>query len=53
LLLKELGIPVPERRLARSVEEATNLARELSFPLALKAQTAELPHKSDAGGVVP
>jgi acyl-CoA synthetase (NDP forming) len=52
LLLKELGIPVPEGRLVRSFEEATNIARELGFPLALKAQAAELPHKSDAGGVV-
>ena len=52
LVLKELGIPVPEGRLARSFEEATNLARELGFPLALKAQATELPHKSDAGGVV-
>ena len=52
LLLKELGIPVPEGRLARSIEEATGIARELGFPLALKAQAAELPHKSDAGGVV-
>lgn len=52
LLLKELGVAVPEGRLARSLEEATNIARELGFPLALKAQAAELPHKSDAGGVV-
>jgi acyl-CoA synthetase (NDP forming) len=52
LLLKELGIPVPEGRLARDFEEATKIARELGFPLALKAQAAELPHKSDAGGVV-
>jgi acetate---CoA ligase (ADP-forming) len=52
LLLKELGIAIPEGRLARSIEEATHIARELGFPLALKAQAAELPHKSDAGGVV-
>jgi acetate---CoA ligase (ADP-forming) len=52
LLLKELGIAVPAGRLARSFEEATGIARELGFPIALKAQAAELPHKSDAGGVV-
>jgi acetate---CoA ligase (ADP-forming) len=50
-LLAEYGIPVPEGSLARSRDEAFSIAAEIGFPIALKAQSAELAHKSDAGGV--
>ncbi len=50
-ILQQMGIPIPAGRLARSVEEAIAIAREIGFPVALKAQAVELPHKSDAGGV--
>jgi acyl-CoA synthetase (NDP forming) len=51
-LLANCGIPVPEGRLATTVAEALSIAREIGFPVALKAQAAALPHKSDAGGVL-
>ena len=51
-LLKELGVVIPEGGLARSLDEALVIARRIGFPLALKAQAVELPHKSDVGGVV-
>ena len=51
-LLADYGIAIPEGRLARSSDEAVRFARELGFPVALKAQAAALPHKSDAGGVL-
>ncbi len=47
-----IGIPVPPGRLAKTLGEALSLAAEISFPVALKAQSAELSHKSDAGGVM-
>jgi acyl-CoA synthetase (NDP forming) len=34
-----------------SLEEASAAANELGFPLALKAQSNQLPHKSEAGAV--
>jgi acetate---CoA ligase (ADP-forming) len=52
LVLAALGIPIPEGALARSLEEAKSIAAQIGFPVALKAQAADLPHKSDAGGVV-
>jgi acyl-CoA synthetase (NDP forming) len=51
-LLAEYGIAVPEGRLATTNDEAVSIAREIGFPVALKAQASALPHKSDAGGVL-
>lgn len=51
-ILARLGIPIPAGRLARNLEEAIKIAGEIGFPVALKAQAAALPHKSDAGGVI-
>jgi acyl-CoA synthetase (NDP forming) len=51
-LLAEYGVAIPEGRLATTSEAAANIAREIGFPVALKAQAAALAHKSDAGGVV-
>lgn len=50
--LRTLGIAVPAGRLARSADEAAAIARDLGFPVVLKAQAAALPHKSDVGGVL-
>ncbi len=52
LVLRALGIPIPEGALARTLEEAKSIAADIGFPVALKAQAADLAHKSDAGGVV-
>jgi acetate---CoA ligase (ADP-forming) len=50
--LAALGIPVPGGELARDPDEARVIARRIGFPVALKAQSAALAHKSDAGGVI-
>ncbi len=50
--LTELGIPVLAGELARDVDAARAIARRIGFPVALKAQSAELHHKTDAGGVI-
>ena len=50
--LGPLGIPVPAGRLVASLEEALQAADSLGYPVALKAQSASLSHKSDIGGVV-
>jgi acyl-CoA synthetase (NDP forming) len=51
-LLADLGIQMPEGRLATTCNEAVSFARKVGFPVALKAQAAALSHKSDAGGVL-
>ncbi|HXP12291.1 MAG TPA: acetate--CoA ligase family protein, partial [Stellaceae bacterium] len=50
--LAAVGFKTPKGGLARDVVEAKNLAARLGYPVALKAQSAELPHKSEAGGVI-
>jgi acyl-CoA synthetase (NDP forming) len=47
-----VGIPVPRGELARSIDDAVAIAARVGYPVALKAQSADLSHKSDAGGVV-
>ncbi len=50
--LARAGLPVPAGALATDVEAAVAIARDIGFPVVLKAQAAALPHKSDAGGVI-
>ena len=50
--LRLAGVPVPPGELARTVDEAAALAGRLGYPVVLKAQAADLTHKSDAGGVI-
>jgi acetyltransferase len=48
-LLAEFGIPLPPERLVRTAQEAAAAAQAIGFPVVLKAVSAALPHKSDAG----
>jgi acetate---CoA ligase (ADP-forming) len=50
-VLAALGIRIPPGGLARSVEAAQAIAARIGYPVVLKAQSAYLSHKSDAGGV--
>jgi acetyltransferase len=50
-VLSAYGIATPPERLARDRTEAIAAAASLGYPVALKIQSPELPHKSDVGGV--
>ena len=50
-LLARCGLKIPPSRLVTSLEEALTAAAALGFPLALKAQSSRLPHKSEVGAV--
>ncbi|MDX1392835.1 MAG: GNAT family N-acetyltransferase [Gemmatimonadota bacterium] len=50
-VLRAYGIPVVESRLAGTPEEATRIAGEIGFPVALKVVSPDVLHKSDVGGV--
>jgi acyl-CoA synthetase (NDP forming) len=50
--LASLGIAVPAGRLVHTLQEAVDAAAILGYPVALKAQSVSLCHKSDSGGVV-
>jgi acyl-CoA synthetase (NDP forming) len=51
-ILRSIGLAFPAGRLVRTLDEAQRAARDLGMPVVLKAQSADLPHKSDAGGVI-
>ncbi|AOY96309.1 CoA-binding protein [Cupriavidus sp. USMAA2-4] len=50
--LAAAGVAVPAGGLAQSVEDAATIAASLGYPVVIKAQASELPHKSDVGGVI-
>jgi len=45
------GIPVPTIELAQSPEQAIQICHKTGFPVALKVASADIPHKSDVGGI--
>jgi acetate---CoA ligase (ADP-forming) len=51
-LLADAGVPVVPGGLARSADEAAEIARQVGLPVALKVCSAQITHKSDIGGVV-
>ncbi len=51
-LLAEYGIPVTREVVARSREDASLLAREIGFPVAMKISSADIAHKNAAGCVL-
>ena len=51
-ILTAYGIPTPREAVAHSPAEAAAAAQAMGFPVALKVVSPDLPHKSEAGGVV-
>lgn len=51
-LLAAYGIGVPPERVVRDAQSAAAAAREMGFPVVLKAVSAALAHKTEAGAVL-
>ena len=45
-------MPFAPERIARTRDEAVAAATEIGFPVVLKVLSADIAHKSEAGGVV-
>ncbi|MFQ6090965.1 MAG: acetate--CoA ligase family protein, partial [Candidatus Bipolaricaulia bacterium] len=50
-ILRLLGLAVPEYRVAHSLKEALQAAEEFGYPVVLKIISAEIIHKTEAGGI--
>ncbi|MGQ3228871.1 MAG: acetate--CoA ligase family protein, partial [Blastomonas fulva] len=51
-VLGAVGLPFPRGAFCTSPDEAVAAAASIGFPVVIKAQSALLSHKSDAGGVI-
>lgn len=45
------GVPIIKSRLARTADEAAELADAIGYPVALKASSSKILHKTEVGGV--
>jgi acetyltransferase len=50
-ILRAFRVPVAQTMVARTATEALLLAEQIGFPIAMKVDSPDLPHKTDAGGV--
>jgi len=50
-ILEACDIPVPKTGLARTPEEAVEIAEEIGYPVAMKIASPDILHKTDIGGV--
>jgi acyl-CoA synthetase (NDP forming) len=50
-LIRAYGIPTPKEVAVQSPDDAVKAARQIGYPVVLKAVAAKLLHKSDAGAV--
>src|SRR5438876_2700614 len=46
------GIPVPKEGVAKSAAEAAKIATDMGFPVVMKIVSADILHKTEAGGVM-
>ncbi|KCZ72378.1 ATP-grasp domain protein [Candidatus Methanoperedens nitroreducens] len=51
-LLARYGIPVTKESIAKSADEALDIALHIGTPVAMKISSPDIPHKSDVGGVI-
>ncbi|QKY19591.1 acetate--CoA ligase family protein [Halolamina sp. CBA1230] len=50
-LLSAFDVPLVDTELATSADEAVDAAGELGYPVVLKVDSPEIPHRTDIGGV--
>lgn len=51
-LLREAGIALPASGVARSADEAVQLAQRIGYPVVAKVLSAAITHKTEVGGVM-
>src|SRR4030042_2385362 len=49
-VLRRVGIPVVETRLAKNQKETVSIGQRIGFPVVLKITSPDVVHKTDSGG---
>lgn len=50
-ILELYGIPTTKRKVAKTVEEAVQFAAEIGYPVVLKIDSPDIPHKTEVNGI--
>ncbi|MCL5056467.1 MAG: acetate--CoA ligase family protein [Actinobacteria bacterium] len=50
-VLERYGIPIARQEVAGTREEAVISARRIGYPVAMKVDSPDIPHKTEAGGI--
>jgi len=50
-ILQRYGLPLPQAALIRNIDEISEAAFKIPYPLAMKVVCPDIIHKSDAGGI--
>jgi acetyl coenzyme A synthetase (ADP forming)-like protein len=50
-VMKAMGIPIPQRTIARSLDEVVVGSERIGYPVVMKIVSKDILHKSDVGGV--
>ena len=50
-IMKIANVPIPKTIIARSLNQAVAVSREVGYPVVMKVVSKDIIHKSDAGGV--
>lgn len=50
-ILHAYGLKIPKSRLAKTPEEAVEIANQMNYPVVLKISSPDILHKTDVGGV--
>ena len=50
-ILTAYGLPVIKSKIAKTKDQASQIGREMGYPLVMKLHSADITHKTDAGGV--
>ncbi|MDJ0752722.1 MAG: acetate--CoA ligase family protein [Ardenticatenaceae bacterium] len=50
-IMTAYGLPMPKFKLAKTAEQAVEIADQIGYPVALKVASPDILHKTDVGGV--
>ena len=51
IILTAYGLPVIKSQIAKTEDQASQIGREMGYPLVMKLHSPDITHKTDAGGV--